>query len=67
VTAGGISTRILKAELTGIYGTMVKRMSRKMLGAVPEPVEVAWHNRKVLNFSFTPAARHGSGTSATRT
>jgi len=55
VTAGGISTRIPKAELTGIYGTMVKRMSRKMLGAVPEPVEVAWHNRKVLNFSFTPS------------
>jgi alkylhydroperoxidase family enzyme len=23
-----------------------------MLGDVPEPVEVAWHNRKVLNFSF---------------
>lgn len=31
---------------------MVKRMSRKMLGDVAEPVEVAWHNRKVLNFSF---------------
>ena len=25
------STRIPKAELTGIYGAMVKRMSRKML------------------------------------
>ena len=47
------STRIPKAELTGIYGAMVKRMSRKMLGDVAEPVEVAWHNRKVLNFSFT--------------
>jgi alkylhydroperoxidase family enzyme len=46
-------TRIPKAELTGIYGAMVKRMSRKMLGDVPEPVEVAWHNRKVLNFSFS--------------
>jgi alkylhydroperoxidase family enzyme len=47
------STRIPKAELTGIYGAMIKRMSRKMLGDVAEPVEVAWHNRKVLNFSFT--------------
>jgi AhpD family alkylhydroperoxidase len=47
------NTRIPKAELTGIYGAMVKRMSRKMLGDVPEPVEVAWHNRKVLNFSFS--------------
>jgi alkylhydroperoxidase family enzyme len=46
------STRIPKAELTGIYGGLVKRMSRKMLGDVAEPAEVAWHNRKVLNFSF---------------
>src|SRR5688572_30417711 len=46
------NTRIPKAELTGIYGAMVERMSRKMFGEVPEPVEVAWHNRKVLNFSF---------------
>jgi alkylhydroperoxidase family enzyme len=47
------NTRIPKAELTGIYGAMVKRMSTKMFGEVPEPVEVAWHNRKVLNFSFS--------------
>jgi alkylhydroperoxidase family enzyme len=38
--------------MTGIYGAIVKRMSRKMLGDVAEPAEVAWHNRKVLNFSF---------------
>ncbi|MGH9079760.1 MAG: carboxymuconolactone decarboxylase family protein [Acidimicrobiales bacterium] len=47
------SPRIPKAELTGLYGTIVKRMSRKMFGEVPEPVGVAWHNRKVLNFSFS--------------
>ena len=47
------STRIPKAELTGLYGALVKRMSRKMFGEVPEPVGVTWHNRKVLNFSFT--------------
>lgn len=47
------STRIPKAELTGIYGAMVRRMARKMFGEVPEPVGVAWHNRKVLNFSFS--------------
>ena len=46
------SPRIPQAELTGIYGAMVKRMSRKMFGDVPEPVGVAWHNKKVLNFSF---------------
>ena len=47
------STRIPKAELSGPYGSMVKRMSHKMFGQVPEPVGVAWHNRKVLNFSFS--------------
>jgi alkylhydroperoxidase family enzyme len=46
-------TRIPKAELTGIYGAMIKWMSRKMLGDVPEPVEVVWHNRKVLSFSMS--------------
>ncbi len=47
------STRIPQAELTGIYGALVKRMSRKMFGEVPEPVGVAWNNRKVLNLSFS--------------
>ena len=61
------NTRIPKAELTGIYGAMIKRMSRKMFGDVPEPLEVAWHNRKVLNFTFSSAARHRSGTRVTRT
>src|SRR5580658_7668263 len=46
------TTRIPEAELTGLYGAVVKRMSRKMFGEVPEPVGVTWHNRKVLNFSF---------------
>ena len=45
--------RVPKAELTGIYGAMVKRMSHKILGDVAEPVEVAWHNRKVLRTSFS--------------
>jgi len=47
------NVRIPKAELNGVYGALVKRMSRKMFGEVPEPAEVAWHNRKVLNFSFS--------------
>jgi alkylhydroperoxidase family enzyme len=55
VTTGGImarSTRNPKTEPTGLYGAVVKRISRKMFGEVPEPVGVMWHNRKVLNFSF---------------
>ena len=47
------SPRIPRAELTGLYGAMIKRMSRKMFGEVPEPVGVGWHNRKVLNLSFS--------------
>src|ERR1700677_3764949 len=47
------STRIPKAELTGLYGALIKRMSHKRFGEVPEPVGVAWHNRKVLNLSFS--------------
>jgi alkylhydroperoxidase family enzyme len=47
------NTRIPKAELTGVYGALVKRMSRRMFGEVPEPAEVTWHNRKVLSASFS--------------
>ena len=45
-------TRIPKAAVTGVYGAVVKRAARKMLGDMPEPLEVSWHNRKVVNFSF---------------
>jgi AhpD family alkylhydroperoxidase len=40
--------RIPKAEITGPLGYLLKRMSRKMLGEVPEGAEVMWHNRAVL-------------------
>lgn len=40
--------RIPKAEITGLYGYVLKRFSRKLLGEVPEPAEVMWHNRAVL-------------------
>ena len=41
-------TRIPKAEITGLYGYLLKRFSRKLFGEVPEPAEVMWHNRAVL-------------------
>jgi len=41
--------RIPKAELTGTYGWAIKRFSKKMFGAIPEPAEVMWHNRPVLS------------------
>jgi len=46
------TTRIPKARLTGVYGALVKRMTTRMLGGVPEPVEIVWHNRRVLRFSM---------------
>ncbi|SRR5581483_161214 len=42
-------TRIPKADITGLYGYVLKRFSRKLLGDVPESVEVTWHNKKVLS------------------
>lgn len=42
--------RIPKAEITGLYGAMVKRFSKKLLGDVPEPVGVYWQNSRVLRF-----------------
>jgi len=46
------NTRIPKAELTGIYGALIKRMSRKMLGDVAERSKWRGTHRKVLNFSL---------------
>jgi alkylhydroperoxidase family enzyme len=42
------SPRIPKAEITGAYGFLLTRITRRLLGDVPEPAEVMWHNRAVL-------------------
>jgi alkylhydroperoxidase family enzyme len=42
------NTRVPKAEITGIYGYLLKTMARKMLGHVPESVGVMWHYPAVL-------------------
>jgi alkylhydroperoxidase family enzyme len=46
------TTRIPEAEITGIKGALVKRMATKMMGRVPTPLGVYWHNPKVLKTSF---------------
>ena len=43
------TARIPTAEITGPYGYLLKRFSRKMLGQVPESLGVMWHNRAVLS------------------
>jgi AhpD family alkylhydroperoxidase len=40
--------RIQPAPITGVFGAIVKRFSKKMLGEVPEPLGVYFHNRPVL-------------------
>jgi AhpD family alkylhydroperoxidase len=37
------STRVPAVEITGLYGSLVKTMSRRMLGQVPESAGVLWH------------------------
>lgn len=46
------STRVPPAEITGVYGAVVKRFSKKMLGQVPESLGVLWNNKRVLRFSL---------------
>ena len=51
------STRIPKAEITGLYGALMKRFSKKLLGRVPEPLGVYWHNRAVLKATMGIGAK----------
>jgi len=51
------TTRIPAAEITGPYGAVVKRFSRKLLGRVPEPLGVYWHNRAVLRTTMGLGAK----------
>jgi AhpD family alkylhydroperoxidase len=37
------TTRVPKTEITGIYGGLVKLMTRRMFGDVPDAVGVMWH------------------------
>ncbi len=51
------NTRIPQAEITGLYGAVMKRFSRKLLGRVPEPLGVYWHNRSVLKATMGIGAK----------
>ena len=45
-------TRVPPTEITGVFGAMAKRLTKKRLGDVPEPLGVMWHNRAVLKALF---------------
>jgi alkylhydroperoxidase family enzyme len=49
--------RIAPAEITGLYGTLAKRYSKKVLGRAPEPLGVYWHNRRVLRTTMGVGAK----------
>jgi alkylhydroperoxidase family enzyme len=51
------TTRIPTAEITGVYGALVKRFSKKLLGRVPEPLGVYWHNPAVLKATMAMGAK----------
>jgi alkylhydroperoxidase family enzyme len=40
--------RVPKAEVRGVYGSLAKSFSRRMLGEVPDSLGVMWNNRPVL-------------------
>jgi len=42
------STRVPPTEVTGVYGALIRTVSRRMLGQVPDAVGVMWHYPALL-------------------
>ena len=51
------SARIKPAPISGAFGVMVKRYSKRLLGEVPEPLGVYFHNRPVLRTFLTVSSK----------
>ncbi|APE37550.1 carboxymuconolactone decarboxylase [Nocardia mangyaensis] len=47
-----MTPRIPPAEINGLFGAVVKKMSARMFGKVPESLGVMWHNQQVLKTSM---------------
>ena len=47
------TARIPEAEITGLYGAIVKRFAGKMFGKVPESMGLMWHHLPVLKASMS--------------
>ncbi len=52
-----MTARVPAAEITGIYGAVMKRFSKRLLGRVPEQLGVYWHNRRVLRTTMSLGAK----------
>ncbi|MCK9494033.1 MAG: carboxymuconolactone decarboxylase family protein [Dehalococcoidia bacterium] len=46
------NARVPQAEITGIFGMVAKRFSKKKLGHVPRSLGVMWHNQAVMKTFF---------------
>ncbi|UUZ61153.1 carboxymuconolactone decarboxylase family protein [Nocardioides sp. B-3] len=46
------TTRVPPAEITGLYGGLLKIAMKKLLGGVPAGAGVMWHHRAVFNDSM---------------
>lgn len=47
------NTRVPKAEITGLYGAILKKASKKMVGEVHDALGVMWHHPQVLKSGFS--------------
>ena len=47
------TARIPSAQVDGLFGQLVKLMSRRMFGRVPESMGVMWHHQAVLKASMS--------------
>lgn len=51
------TARISSTEVDGLFGRIVKLMSRRMFGRVPESMGVMWHHKDVLKASMSYGRR----------
>jgi alkylhydroperoxidase family enzyme len=51
------TARIPATEITGLYGAVVKKLSRRQLGTVPDSLGVMWHHPKALKAMFAFGGR----------
>lgn len=47
------TARVPSIEVDGLFGAVVKAMSRRMFGKVPESMGVMWHHKPALRASMT--------------
>ena len=49
--------RVPQAEITGVYGAVLKGLTKRMFGEVPDGLAVLWHNRPVLRAGLSAGQR----------